>query len=103
MDFKDNKIMIKKTDISFKDFWDAYALKRDRMAAERAWNRLPERDRRAAFEGIASYRKGCLDTGIRMMYAQGYLSHRRWEDEEETPETPKTETRSPEPGGMDKW
>ena len=69
----------------FKAFWDAYALKRDRMAAERVWDRLSARDRRAAVAGIPAYRESCLRQGIAMMYGQGYLSHRRWEDEAEEP------------------
>ena len=72
----------------FKEFWDAYGLKRDRIAAERAWNRLSAKDRTAAVGGIAAYREDCLRRGIAMMYGQGYLSHRRWEDEPDTTGTP---------------
>ena len=64
-------------------FWNAYAFKRDRIAAQRTWDRLSAKDRRAAFEGIGAYRDDCAARGISMMYAQGYLSHRRWEDERE--------------------
>lgn len=67
--------------ITFDDFWKAYGLKRDRQRAERAWNRLSKRDRKAAYDGIAAYRDDCLRDGISMMYAQGYLNNRRWEDE----------------------
>lgn len=70
-----------RTNITFNDFWTAYALKRDRLRAERAWNRLPAKDRRAAYDGIAPYREQCRQSGISMMYAQGYLNNRRWEDE----------------------
>ena len=66
---------------AFQEFWDAYALKRDRMAAERAWRRLSAKDRLAAFAGIASYTADCERRGISRMYAQGYLNHRRWEDD----------------------
>ena len=68
---------------TFPEFWDAYALKRDRMAAEKAYLRLSAKDRLAAFNGIAAYRADCQQHGVRMMYAQGYLNHRRWEDEPE--------------------
>lgn len=64
----------------FQSFWDAYGLKRDRIAAERAWNRLSAKDRKAACAGIGAYREDCQRRGIAMMYAQGYLNHRRWED-----------------------
>ena len=66
---------------TFPEFWNAYGLKRDRMAAEKAFLRLSAKDRLAAFNGIAAYRADCEQRGIRMMYAQGYINHRRWEDE----------------------
>lgn len=66
---------------TFQVFWDAYALKRDRIAAERAWNRLTVADRRNAIAAIPQYTSDCQQRGIRRMYAQGYLSHRRWEDD----------------------
>lgn len=82
--------MAKKTstpiDLEFQKFWDAYALKRDRVAAERAWRKLSKGDRRAALAGIQRYRDDCEARGISRMYAQGYLNHRRWEDESSTPD-----------------
>lgn len=68
-------------DNGFKAFWDAYGLKRERQAAEASWNRLSAKDRRAAIAGIAAYRERCRQSGVSMMYGQGYLNHRRWEDE----------------------
>lgn len=68
----------------FQQFWDAYGLKRDRIAAQRAWSRLSAKDKESAMRGILPYRESCEQRGIRMMYAQGYINHRRWEDEEET-------------------
>ncbi len=70
---------------SFEQFWDAYAYKKDRRMAEREWRRLSEADRKAAFEGIEAYRNDCRACRRSMMYAQGYLSHRRWEDESSSP------------------
>ena len=67
--------------ISFKTFWDSYGYKRDRYAAEPVWNRLSDKDRRAALAGIARYREECSRTGIAMMHGRNYLLHRRWEDE----------------------
>lgn len=95
---------MKKETLSFQMFWDAYGLKRDRHAALRAWNRLSDKDRHAAFSGIASYREDCQNRGIAMMYAQGYLSHRRWEDDT-TPDVPaeKTEHKDSRPSAMDDW
>jgi len=66
---------------TFEQFWNLYGVKRDKIAAERAWKRLGVKDRRAAVEGIKSYRQDCTDHNRMMMYPQGYLNHRRWEDE----------------------
>lgn len=70
-----------KTKCEFNTFWDAYALKRNRIKAERAWERLTDKDRRAALAGIAAYQQECRRTGVAVMYAQNYLACRRWEDE----------------------
>ncbi len=79
--------MTKKTttpaDPEFDKFWNMYGLKRDRVSAERAWRKLSKSDRRAAISGIQRYRDDCEARGISRMYAQGYLNHRRWEDEHE--------------------
>ena len=70
---------------TFPEFWDAYGFKRDRIAAEKAYLRLSAKDRLAAFNGIAAYREDCQRRGVAMKQAQGYLNHRRWEDELEEP------------------
>lgn len=66
---------------TFQQFWDAYGLKRDRFAAERAWNRLSAADKRKAIRAVPDYNADCTRRGINRMYAQGYLNHRRWEDD----------------------
>lgn len=66
---------------TFEQFWNLYGIKRDKIAAERAWKRLAAKDRRAAVDGIKSYRQDCTDHNRMMMYPQGYLNHRRWEDD----------------------
>lgn len=71
---------------TFEEFWNAYGLKRDRIAAERAWNKLNAKDKRAAIAGIAAYKQDCEQRGISRMYGQGYLNHRRWEDDFCAPE-----------------
>ena len=70
---------------TFEEFWNAYGLKRDRIAAERAWNKLNAKDKRAAIAGIAAYTNDCEQRGISRMYGQGYLNHRRWEDDFRAP------------------
>jgi len=67
----------------FEKFWNEYAMKLDRIAAVRAWNNLDKDLRRAAIDGIQHYREICETLGIRRMWPQGYLNHRRWEDEGE--------------------
>ncbi len=69
----------------FDEFWDKYAMKLDRIAAVRAWNNLDKDLRRAAIDGIQHYREICEALGVRRMWPQGYLNHRRWEDEGEDP------------------
>lgn len=80
----------------FQQFWNAYALKRDRIAAERAWNKLPAKDKRKAIDAIPAYNADCARQGISRMYAQGYLSHRRFEDDfSESPDTASSSSPSP--------
>lgn len=82
----------------FQQFWNAYALKRDRIAAERAWNKLSAKDKRKAIEAIPAYNADCARQGISRMYAQGYLSHRRFEDDfSESPEAVPPPPSSPAP------
>ena len=71
---------------TFQQFWDAYGLKRDRIAAERVWNRLTAKDKRKALRAIDDYAADCAQRGISRMYAQGYLSHRRFEDDFTAPD-----------------
>lgn len=96
--------------VTFSDFWDAYGLKLDKRSAERAWKRLGEADRRAALAGIEAYQEDCRQRGIARMYPQGYLTHRRWEDERAPiPEPTPLKTPAPEkepslfPDDMETW
>ena len=70
----------------FEKFWNEYAMKLDRIAAVRAWNNLDKDLRRAAIDGIQHYCEICETLGVKRMYAQGYLNHRRWEDEAAEPQ-----------------
>ena len=69
----------------FEKFWDKYAMKLDRIAAVGAWNNLDKDLRRAAIDGIQHYREICETLGVNRMWPQGYLNHRRWEDESPGP------------------
>ncbi|MBO4499192.1 MAG: hypothetical protein J5732_02935 [Bacteroidaceae bacterium] len=68
---------------TFNEFWDAYGLKRNKLKAEPAWNRLTAQEKRAAIAGIPAYRAACQQQGIAMMYPQNYLRDHRWQDETE--------------------
>lgn len=70
----------------FEKFWNEYAMKLDRIAAVRAWNNLDKDLRRAAIDGIQHYREICEALGVKRMWPQGYLNHRRWEDESLSPD-----------------
>ena len=86
----------------FQQFWNAYALKRDRIAAERAWNKLSAKDKRKAIDAIPAYNADCARQGISRMYAQGYLSHRRFEDDfsEDPTAAPSPSPACPAPSGL---
>lgn len=77
---------------TFNEFWDAYGLKRNKLKAEPAWNRLTAQEKRAAIAGIPAYRAACQQQGIAMMYPQNYIRDHRWEDE--------TEEEHTTPGGL---
>ena len=72
-----------KTKVTFKQFHNAYGkaygAEIDRIAAERAWKRLTDHDRRAAIAGITAYRDYCQGKGVAMAYPSKYLNLHRWE------------------------
>lgn len=89
--------------LEFKDFWEAYGLKKNRLVAERAWNRLPDKDKRVALAGIRAYREECQRTGVAMCLGSNYLLNRRWEDEPDVAVKPAVMTETKELGDMDTW
>ena len=72
---------------TFKEFWAAYPLHRDRLRAEKAWLRMTAADKAAAIAALPAYTADCRQRGVSFQYAQGWLNGRRWEDEME-PEAP---------------
>lgn len=68
---------------AFSDFWQAYPLHMGKREAKRAWDRLSARDKQKALAGIPAYREYVQQTGVFVMYPQGWLNGRRWEDEYE--------------------
>jgi hypothetical protein len=92
--------------LEFKDFWEAYGLKKNRLVAERAWNRLPDKDKRVALAGIRAYREECQRTGVAMCLGSNYLLNRRWEDEPDVAVKPaqmSAPSDAKELGDMDTW
>lgn len=71
----------KKTDISFEEFWKLYPLHKAKGSAERAWNRISDKNKRAALAAIPRYREYCEQHGIAFKYPQGWLNDQRWTDE----------------------
>lgn len=72
---------------TFKEFWKAYPLHKDRLRAEKAWLRMTAADKAAAIAALPAYTADCRQRGVAFQYAQGWLNGRRWEDEIE-PEAP---------------
>lgn len=82
----------------FNIFWKLYGKKRNRMDAEQAWQRLTDKEQRAAVRGIADYRKDCRRKDVAMVYAQRYLSERLWEKDPAKPaKHPRTAKQQPRP------
>lgn len=63
----------------FQVFWNSYGKKRERMDAGRAWQRLTDKDRQAAINGIPSYHKQCQQQGKDLPYPAAYLNQRLWQ------------------------
>ena len=71
---------------TFKKFWQAYPIHRDRLRAEKAWYRMTADDKAAAIAALPAYVRDCRQLGMPYQYAQGWLNGRRWEDEKELPQ-----------------
>lgn len=71
--------------IPFDTFWKAYPLRKGRLEAERAWNRLSEKDKKDALADIPAYIAECQQKGISFKYPQGWLNGHRWTDEHDEP------------------
>lgn len=72
---------------AFNLFWLAFNYKKDKASAADAWLDIPELTNALvdriiiAAEAEAANRKTIIDRGLTPIYAQGWLSGRRWEDE----------------------
>lgn len=84
----------KKRAESFARFWDAFAYKKGKGGAEKAWNAIPQLTEELlekileAARKEAAQRSALIESGRTPKMAQGWISERRWEDEYETPVIP---------------
>jgi len=86
----------------FTEFWQLYPTKRDKVKAQKAFNKLSEKDQREAIEGvkreIAHRQKMAIakEWMPNWSYAQGWINGRRWEDEYTEPgDTPAAQVFDP--------
>ncbi len=68
------------TKITFDAFWQEYDHKRDKLKAQRCWDRLPEHKQKAAFIFIAKYKDRCKRDNVPMKYPLTYLNSECWND-----------------------
>jgi len=79
---KDVKYKKVAEDLSFQKFWNEYAWKRgNKGRAERLWNALSEVDKAAAMASLSGYKFWLSSTGTTQIFAEGYLSQRRFENQ----------------------
>lgn len=81
---KNTSIRAEKVTISFDDFWNKYAYKKDLQGAKKAWEKTSEENRLLAFKGIKRFMLGYGGIGQppKPPYAERYLKDKRWEDED---------------------
>lgn len=70
----------------FERFWNLYNFKHDKQPAEKAWNKLNNKDRAAVIESIPKYlafleHQRATGFNQNQAYAASYLNKRRWEDD----------------------
>jgi DNA replication protein DnaC len=68
----------------FEDFWDAYPRKTNKAKAKTAFDRLTQKDKKAAKEALAIYPWSTEQRYI--PHASTWIHGRRWEDEFESNE-----------------
>lgn len=66
--------------IPFEVFWNTYNYKKDRADTVKAWNKLSQKDQRAAYHHIKTY-ESSLKEWQSKRYPATYLNKRTWEDE----------------------
>ncbi len=75
------KTVVIEEDLSFDRFWDMYAVKRNRIDAERLWNILSKEDRAVVFGNVKAYLRYRQRNGwYTPLYPDTYLN-KHWKDE----------------------
>lgn len=67
--------------VTFDEFWNAYAYKEGKKDAQRAWDRLSVANRQLAYDGIQKYQARCRMDRKHLMYPATYLRAERWLDQ----------------------
>ena len=73
------KITEVKLEVTFAMFYARYNVKRNKIRAERLWNRMSEADRIRAWYFIQTYQTR-LEPGVQPMYPETYLNAQPWND-----------------------
>lgn len=73
-------------EVSFDMFWQRFGLKRNKLQAEKLWEKLRKTEQVEAWHRIAAYDKYCKKNGhwYQRMYPDTWLRNRQWESEWET-------------------
>lgn len=73
-------------EVTFDMFWQRYNMKRNKLAAEKLWDKLRKTEQVEAWHRIEAYDKYCKKNGhwYQRMYPDTYLRGRHWEDEWES-------------------
>jgi len=65
----------------FDAVWGLYGLKKGKVAAKKAWDKLSSEEHKKAYEAIPEYLASLKKTKFQQKYLQGWLNDKRWQDE----------------------
>lgn len=76
------KTAVLEEDLSFDRFWNVYALKRNKIDAEKLWNGLDKNDRQLVLQNVKAYNRYCSRNAswYNKLYPDTYL-RKHWKDE----------------------
>ena len=67
--------------LTFDDFYKVYPLKKSKQQAEKSWNRLSLKDKKAAYDRLPEYLADCARCRRNIKHPSTYLNQRTWEDD----------------------